>query len=65
MRNLTGRQCNCFRKGRERLKRDTLATEIKAMGKAFDPVLVLRRTKNVLNLWSINILSISTKQVNL
>ena len=37
----------------------------KAMGKAFDPVLVLRGTKNVLNLWSINILSISTKQVNL
>ena len=27
----------------------------KAMGKAFDPVLVLRGTKNVLNLWSINI----------
>ena len=24
MRNLTGRQCNCFRKGRERLKRDAL-----------------------------------------
>ena len=37
----------------------------KAMGKAFDPVLVLRRTKSVLNLWNINILSISTTQVNL
>ena len=37
----------------------------KAMGKALVPVLVLRGTKNVLNLWSINILSISTKQVNL
>ena len=37
----------------------------KAMGKALVPVLVLRGTKNVLNLCSINILSISTKQVNL
>ena len=34
----------------------------KAMGKAFDPVLVLRWKKNVLSLWSINSLSISTKQ---
>ena len=28
MRNLTGRECNCFRKGRERLKRDALVTTL-------------------------------------
>ena len=33
------------------------------MEKALDLVLVLRGTKNVLNLWSINILGISAKQV--
>ena len=28
MRNLRGRQCNCFRQGRERLKRDALVTTL-------------------------------------
>ena len=33
------------------------------MEKSLEPVLVLRGTENVLSLWSINILSISTKSV--